>query len=121
MEEEMAHQTIHIALLVFALTAISSPAAAQAKSQSDRTAATPWAESSQAQKRESKRENGSIVPAPVTLATPPPADFLSGEANVGISDRSRWPIVILLSNDIRHDLSSPLRSRCFGKHALFTT
>jgi MoxR-like ATPase len=32
--------------------------------------------------------------------------------NVGVSDRSRWPIVILLSNDIRHDLSSPLRSRC---------
>src|SRR5262245_49700702 len=32
--------------------------------------------------------------------------------NVGVSDRSRWPIIILLSNDIRHDLSSPLRSRC---------
>src|SRR5262252_4417507 len=32
--------------------------------------------------------------------------------NVGVSDRSRWPIVILLSNDIRHDLSPPLRSRC---------
>src|SRR5262252_6101609 len=32
--------------------------------------------------------------------------------NVGVGDRSRWPIVILLSNDIRHDLSSPLRSRC---------
>jgi MoxR-like ATPase len=32
--------------------------------------------------------------------------------NVGVRDQSRWPIVILLSNDIRHDLSSPLRSRC---------
>jgi MoxR-like ATPase len=32
--------------------------------------------------------------------------------NIGVSDRSRWPIVVLLSNDIRHDLSSPLRSRC---------
>jgi MoxR-like ATPase len=32
--------------------------------------------------------------------------------NVGVHDQSRWPIVILLSNDIRHDLSSPLRSRC---------
>jgi MoxR-like ATPase len=32
--------------------------------------------------------------------------------NIGVSDRLRWPIVILLSNDIRHDLSSPLRSRC---------
>jgi len=32
--------------------------------------------------------------------------------NIGVWDSSRWPIVILLSNDIRHDLSSPLRSRC---------
>ena len=31
---------------------------------------------------------------------------------VGVRDRSRWPIVILLSNDLRHDLSAPLRSRC---------
>jgi MoxR-like ATPase len=32
--------------------------------------------------------------------------------NVGVGASGRWPIVILLSNDIRHDLSSPLRSRC---------
>src|SRR5215470_3075076 len=32
--------------------------------------------------------------------------------DVGVRDPSRWPIVILLSNDIRHDLSAPLRSRC---------
>jgi len=31
---------------------------------------------------------------------------------IGVRDRSRWPIVILLSNNIRHDLSAPLRSRC---------
>ena len=31
---------------------------------------------------------------------------------VGVRDRSRWPVVILLSNDLRHDLSAPLRSRC---------
>lgn len=31
---------------------------------------------------------------------------------VGISEQSRWPVVILLSNDHRHDLSSPMRSRC---------
>lgn len=31
---------------------------------------------------------------------------------VGGTDPSRWPIVVLLSNDIRHDLSAPLRSRC---------
>jgi MoxR-like ATPase len=32
--------------------------------------------------------------------------------DVGVRDHSRWPVVILLSNDIRHDLSDPLRSRC---------
>jgi len=32
--------------------------------------------------------------------------------DVGLRDPSRWPIVILLSNDIRRDLSAPLRSRC---------
>jgi MoxR-like ATPase len=31
---------------------------------------------------------------------------------IGIKDQARWPIVILLSNDQRHDLSSPMRSRC---------
>src|SRR5262249_14582683 len=35
-----------------------------------------------------------------------------GLGNVGVSPPKRGPIVILLSNDIRHDLSSPLRSRC---------
>jgi MoxR-like ATPase len=32
--------------------------------------------------------------------------------DVGVKDSNRWPIVILLSNDIRHDLSPPMRSRC---------
>ncbi|MFN0087142.1 MAG: AAA family ATPase [Blastocatellia bacterium] len=32
--------------------------------------------------------------------------------NIGVKELARWPIVILLSNDIRHDLSAPLRSRC---------
>jgi len=32
--------------------------------------------------------------------------------NLGAPDPSAWPIVVLLSNDIRHDLSAPLRSRC---------
>ncbi len=31
---------------------------------------------------------------------------------IGVRDQARWPIVILLSNDIRHELSAPLRSRC---------
>ena len=32
--------------------------------------------------------------------------------DIGIRNGGNWPIVILLSNDIRHDLSPPLRSRC---------
>jgi len=32
--------------------------------------------------------------------------------DIGIGDNGKWPVVILLSNDIRHDLSPPLRSRC---------
>ncbi len=31
---------------------------------------------------------------------------------IGMRDQARWPVVILLSNDQRHDLSSPMRSRC---------
>lgn len=31
---------------------------------------------------------------------------------IGVHDQMRWPMVILLSNDQRHDLSSPMRSRC---------
>jgi MoxR-like ATPase len=31
---------------------------------------------------------------------------------IGARRRSQWPVVILLSNDQRHDLSSPMRSRC---------
>jgi MoxR-like ATPase len=32
--------------------------------------------------------------------------------DIGVRDPECWPVVILLSNDIRHDLSAPLRSRC---------
>jgi MoxR-like ATPase len=31
---------------------------------------------------------------------------------IGVRDQTRWPVVILLSNDQRHDLSAPMRSRC---------
>lgn len=32
--------------------------------------------------------------------------------NIGVVDKNKWPIVVLLSNNIRHDLSAPMRSRC---------
>jgi MoxR-like ATPase len=40
--------------------------------------------------------------------------FARGYAHVeiGVRDQSQWPVVILLSNDQRHDLSAPMRSRC---------
>jgi MoxR-like ATPase len=31
---------------------------------------------------------------------------------IGVKDQTQWPVVILLSNDQRYDLSSPMRSRC---------
>jgi hypothetical protein len=110
----MAHQTIHIALLVFALTALSSPAVAQAKSQRDRTTGTTRTESSQAQKRESKRENGSIGPTPVTLATPPPADFLSGEANVAVSGNQNPVIRLGLSPNGATIIEFPASDKLFN-------
>jgi hypothetical protein len=114
MEEEMAHQTVHIALLVFAFTALSSPAAAQAKSQRDRTTVTPRAESSRAQKQDSKRENGTSASAPVTLATPPPADFLSGEANVAVSGNQNPVIRLGLSPNGATIIEFPATDRLFN-------
>ncbi len=34
------------------------------------------------------------------------------EGNIGVTDPAKFPIVMLLSNNIRHELSAPLRSRC---------
>jgi hypothetical protein len=110
----MAHQTVHIALLVFALTALSSPAVAQVKSQRDRTTGTPRTESSHAQKRESKRENDSIGPTPVTLAMPPPADFLSGEANVAVSGNQNPVIRLGLSPNGATIIEFPAADRLFN-------
>ena len=38
--------------------------------------------------------------------------YIPRYGEIGVRDPSCWPIVILLSNDQRHDLSSPMRSRC---------
>jgi len=114
MEEEMVHQTVSIALLVFAFTALSSPAAAQAKSQRDRTTGTPRTESSQAQKREPKQEYGTGASAPVTLATPPPADFLSGEANVAVSGNQNPVIRLGLSPNGATIIEFPAADRLFN-------
>jgi len=113
-EEEMVHQIVSIALLVFALTALSSPAAAQAKSQRDRTTVTPRKESSRAQKQDPKRENGPSATSPVTLATPPPADFLSGEANVAVSGNQNPVIRLGLSPNGATIIEFPATDRLFN-------
>jgi hypothetical protein len=110
----MVHKTIHIALLVFALTALSSPAVAQAKSQRDRTSGTTRTESSRAQKQDPKRENGSIGPSPVTLATPPTADFLGGVANVAVSGNQNPVIRLGLSPNGATIIEFPAADRLFN-------
>src|SRR5215470_10026908 len=81
----MVHQIVRITIIVFIFTALPSYVAAQTKSRRDRTTGATRVEGSQTQKRESKQENGPSASPPVMLATPPPADFLSGEANVAVS------------------------------------
>src|SRR6266545_406364 len=110
----MVHQIVSIALLVFAFTALSSPAAAQAKSQRDRTTATPRTESSQAPKRESRRENGSSASPPVKLVEPPGADFISGEANVAVSGNQNPVIRLGLSPNGATIIEFPATDRLFN-------
>ncbi len=110
----MVHQTVRIALLVFALTALSSPAVAQAKSQRDRITGTTRVESSQAQKRDPKREPGSSATSPVTLVTPPSGDFLSGEANVAVSGNQNPVIRLGLSPNGATIIEFPAADKLFN-------
>jgi hypothetical protein len=110
----MAHQPVHIALLVFAFTALSSPAVAQVRSQRDRTTAPTRADSSQTQKREPKQEKGSSASSPVTLTTPPQADFLSGEANVAVSGNQNPVIRLGLSPNGATIIEFPAADRLFN-------
>jgi len=110
----MINQTVYIALLVFAVTALSSPAVAQAKSQRDRMKETTRTDGSQSQKRESKQEKSSNASSPVTLATPPPADFLSGEANVAVSGNQNPVIRLGLSPNGATIIEFPAADRLFN-------
>src|SRR6266545_5114013 len=110
----MVHQTVRITIIVFVLTALSSYAAAQTKPRRDRTTGTTRAEGSQAQKRESKQENGSSASPPVTLATPPSADFLSGEANVAVSGNQNPVIRLGLSPNGATIVEFPAADKLFN-------
>ena len=110
----MVRQIVSIALLVFAFTALSSPAAAQAKSQRDRTTGR---RGQKARKRRSENQSGRIgssASSPVTLATPPPADFLSGEANVAVSGNQNPVIRLGLSPNGATIIEFPATDRLFN-------
>jgi hypothetical protein len=113
-EEEMVYQKVRIALLIFALNALSSPAIAQAKSQRDRTPEKTRTKSSQAHKRESNREIGPSASPPVTLTAPPPADFLSGEANVAVSGNQNPVIRLGLSPNGATIIEFPAADKLFN-------
>ena len=110
----MVYQKVRIALLIFALNALSSPAIAQAKSQRDRTPEKTRTKSSQAHKRESNREIGPSASPPVTLTAPPPADFLSGEANVAVSGNQNPVIRLGLSPNGATIIEFPAADKLFN-------
>jgi len=110
----MAHQTVRIMIIAFALTALSSSAAAQTKSPRDRTTGATRVEGSQTRKRESKQENGPSASPPVMLATPPPADFLSGEANIAVSGNQNPVIRLGLSPNGATIVEFPAADKLFN-------
>jgi hypothetical protein len=114
MEEEMIHQTVRTTLIVLVLTALSSSSLAQAKPQRDQTRGTARGESSKPQKRESKQENGSSASSPVILATPPPAEFLSGEASVAVSGNQNPVIRLGLSPNGATIIEFPAADKLFN-------
>jgi len=90
----MVHQLGRSVILAFTIAALAFPVVAQTKAKRNRTTGATKQESPQTQKRESKQESGGCAPSPVTLATPPSADFLSGEANIAVSGNQN-PVVRL--------------------------
>src|SRR5215470_3005057 len=110
----MVHQIVRITIIVFIFTALPSYVAAQTKSRRDRTTGATRVEGSQTQKRESKRENGSSASPPVTLAAPPPADFLSGEANVAVSGNQNPVIRLGLSPNGATIIEFPASDKLFN-------
>src|SRR5262245_39904616 len=110
----MIHQTVRTVFLLFALTALASPAIAQVKPKRDRIKGATRAEVSQAEERTSKRENGPSASPPVMLATPTPADFLSGEANIAVSGNQNPVIRLGLSPNGATIVEFPAADKLFN-------
>jgi hypothetical protein len=100
------HDIITLAVITIAL--FTTSAQAQVNASRDRTIG--------AKQQESQSESGASVPSPVMLATPPPADFLSGEANVAVSGNQNPVIRLGLSPNGVTMIEFPVADRFFALH-----
>jgi hypothetical protein len=100
------HSIITLAVIVIAL--FTASAQAQVNASRDRTIGT--------KQQESQSESGTGAPPPVTLATPPSADFLSGEANVAVSGNQNPVIRLGLSPNGVTMIEFPVADRFFALH-----
>src|SRR5262245_30706681 len=110
----MIYQPVRDVFLLFVLTSLASPAIGQDKPKRDRIKGESRTERSQAGERASKRENGPSVQSPVTLVTPPPADFLSGEANIAVSGNQNPVIRLGLSPNGAMIVEFPAADKLFN-------
>jgi hypothetical protein len=93
---------------VITIALFTTSAQAQVNASRDRTIG--------AKQQESQSESGASVPSPVMLATPPPADFLSGEANVAVSGNQNPVIRLGLSPNGVTMIEFPVADRFFALH-----
>lgn len=97
-----------ITLAVIAIALFTNSAQAQVNASRDRTIGT--------KQQESQSQSGTNTPSPVTLATSPSADFLSGEANVAVSGNQNPVIRLGLSPNGVTMIEFPVADRFFALH-----
>jgi len=110
------HRRYVITLVALAIVLSAHSAQGQVKTKRDNAMETTKKESRQSQRREPKRENAAVAPSPVTLAEPPRADYLSGEANVAVSGNQNPVIRLGLSPNGVTIIEFPAADRFFALH-----
>ena len=110
------HRRYFITLVALAIVLSAHSAQGQVKTKRDNAMETTKKESRQSQRREPKRENAAVAPPPVTLAEPPRADYLSGEANVAVSGNQNPVIRLGLSPNGVTIIEFPAADRFFALH-----
>jgi hypothetical protein len=110
------HRRYVIILVALAIVLSAHSAQGQVKTKRDNARETTKKESRQSQRREPKRENAAVAPSPVTLAEPPRADYLSGEANVAVSGNQNPVIRLGLSPNGVTIIEFPAADRFFALH-----